>query len=111
MMLVIIGAVVIGIIRGIRKGRKLSQQVPDVHHETPGRIYFLQHQNNPDRIKIVKSKGELATPLKVVHEMLSPTPNAVLAQIYRDLEPSHQGASWYDADAVRMFLDHLRGAA
>jgi hypothetical protein len=112
--LLIVWAFVIGyaIYWGIRKARQeVALMRPVASTEKPGRIYFLQHQNNPDRIKIVKSKSELATPLKVVHELLTPTPNAVLAQIYRDLEPAHLGAGWYDADSVRMFLDSLRGAA
>jgi hypothetical protein len=108
MTIVILAAVVLGIVKGRHDFKALRVTVTG---EKPGRIYFLQHQNNPDRIRIVKSKGELATPLKVVHELISPTPNAVLAQIYRDLEQSHIGGGWYDADAVRMFLDHLRGIA
>ena len=97
---------------GIKRAKlETAMMPPAASKEKPGRIYFLQHQNNPDRIKIVKSPGELATPLRVVHEVNTPTPNAVLSAIYRDLEESHQGAGWYDADAVRMYLDHLRGVA
>ena len=112
-MIILWALILIGcIIWGIRRGRKkVALMRPAGSTEKPGRIYFLQHQKNSDRIKIVKSRGELATPLAVVHEMISPTPNAVLAQIYRDLEPAHLGGGWYDADSVRMFLDALRGAA
>lgn len=112
-MIILWAIVLIGcIIWGIKRGRaKAAIKTPRQSMEKPGRIYFLQHQKNSDRIKIVKSRGELATPLTVVHELISPTPNAVLAQIYRDLEPAHLGGGWYDADSVRMFLDSLRGAA
>ena len=112
-MIILWAIVIIGcIIWGIRRGRKkVALMRPAGSTEKSGRIYFLQHQKNSDRIKIVKSRGELATPLRVVHELISPTPNAVLAQIYRDLEPAHLGAQWYDADSVKMFLDSLRGAA
>jgi hypothetical protein len=79
--------------------------------EKAGRIYFLANDNVPGRIQIVKSRGELATPLKVVREMVTPTPNAVLAQIYRELQGSHVSGTWYDEDAVLMYLDHLRGIA
>jgi len=83
---------------------------PDVT-EKPGMIYFLQNQKDSRKIKIVKSRGELATPLRIVAEFPTTTPNAILARIYRDLEDQHIGAGWYDADAVRMYLDHLRGEA
>lgn len=97
---------------GIKQARKeVAVLSPPVAEEKTGRIYFLQHQNNPSRVKIVMSKGELATPLKIIHEVLTPTPKAVLSQMYRDLETSHLGAGWYDADSVLMYLDHLRGTA
>jgi len=100
------------IIWGIRRGRKkVALMRPAGSTEKSGRIYFLQHQKNSDRIKIVKSRGELATPLRIVAEFPTATPNAVLARIYRDLEDQHIGAGWYDAGAVRMYLDHLRGEA
>jgi len=94
------------------KLRHYEPLVPQAHvNEKPGMIYFLESQKDSAKIKIVKSRGELATPLRIVAEFPTATPNAVLARIYRDLEDQHIGAGWYDAGAVRMYLDHLRGEA
>jgi hypothetical protein len=91
----------------------LAQQEQPVvrHREKPGRIYFLQNPRNPDKIKVVKSTVELATPFKIVDTFSTATPNTTLAKIYRDLVDYHEGSQWYNADAVRMYLDSLRGVA
>jgi len=105
---VLVGSIWLGI-----KWRNHEPAVPraGVATEKPGMIYFLQSQKDSQKIKIVKSRGELATPLRIVAEFPTDAPNAVLSRIYRDLEDQHIAAGWYDADAVRMYIDHLRGEA
>jgi hypothetical protein len=54
---------------------------------------------------------QLHTPLRVLSQYSTDTPNATLAQIYRDLGEFHISGTWFDADAVQMYLDHRKGIA
>jgi hypothetical protein len=113
--LVLATAVVLGIFLAAfdikSRPKPVQETLPHEPREKPGRIYFLTNGGNPERIQVVKSRGELATPLKVVKELIAGQPNAVLAQVYRELQHAHISGTWYDGDSVRMWLDSKKGAA
>lgn len=103
----------VGVALGIWYARRqfYKNMKPPANAEKPGYIYFIENQKNPGRIKILKQQKKLVTPLRIVEEFPASQPNTVLQQIYRDLEEFHIGAGWYDGDATRMYLDHLKGTA